>query len=566
MAAVEVTLYESDGTTLDTSNYTLGVVTPVLGLDCVLARFGGCLGGRLRTSGDVRDSFAISQGQVVKVTLDGTLVYTGDVLAGSRKRIEGPGHQYELRGWWDRLARVSVASEVVFGADSSEHSDEDTIGEIVTWLLDNWIVPAGVGITYSAGDISSSVTVDWFRVRANEDLFGALRRLMILAESAGADMACGVAADGSFFFKPVSTGAGDLQATLTVGSDAALTGEETPAPIEPVNHVAVIGDVVPTKGLVSKKTFEDATSVSSYGRRRLRFARAEGIYQEADLTKFWQGIAHAYAQPATELVGATRLVGSGEAAPLPWAGQVKYTDLSRGDIGQVSAWALDLDLTRPAVRYRIDLGAQSDDAVDPFVSSRDLEEGLAGLPDVTDVTSGPSGEPHLSGPQIPYEGTNPPGGAGGGAFEAADCINLMYPGGAQVDSANATGDTVRVTAIVYNGGDTDALEAGDVRASYRFFQEDGTPNGSADQNLTRLSQDGDWEVWYDPTGYALPQEEGTCKVAVRVEIPDSDPATYQWYPSDISSDGDDLPIIRVIDKAGAALVTGLAVIAGWTIS
>jgi hypothetical protein len=562
-----IKLYATNGTTL------VSTLTGVLALEYNLGLTGGCLGGSLTMRGTVRDDYALSPGQVVRLfyaSTDTDPIYTG-VVTRCEKVLAAKVHQYELAGLWGTL-------DAALTLDSSIYTGQ-TIAAIVADLFAEAIAPV-CPLLDATPDIEAAVTLDEFTVVKDTPVLRYLTSLAVMASTEGAVVACGIDASGVFYFKTVSVDEADLQGTATIARTT-TTAEEVGEPANKKNRLAVVGDLSKENGWRAKKTFTHASALTD-GAGPLIPARVYGVRREADLTKFASGWFARYAEPGLQVSGLRRIpLQAHEAAPLPWAGQFRYEDHATGIVKTdylaqarvLAGSTLELDL-------QIGLAGSGDEIAssDPYAPA-ELDGWMADdawldYPDATDLTEPPTDTPFQVTEDMLNDLIDPSGVALDTALTGLHVLSLTPTSGARVSSADELGDTVHVLVTLTNGGTALNTEIGPVVLYGQFYAEaeDGHHLERGDlvqtyaETLDRTGADGNIELWSTVNGFELPYQAGFLTLAVRVEVPEVSPAEYLWYPSDIADEGTDLPTVRAIDNIVTnQSTTQLTLYVGWMV-
>lgn len=601
----QIQVFLSDGVTLDTSRYLMGLVT-----DCVDASFslgarGGVLNGKIVLPGTFRDAFKFESGQVIAFKYDSsTTVYIGTV--GPRRRsVDGLYHDYDLLGYWSRLSQVVINKRILFGSGILANEAGLTTGErhvtgknspeaILKWIIDTddsdiTGIEAATGIGYDAPDIEATgVTISEFIIEPGQDIYQIIEQLELLACSAGVYYTAGINLSGSFYFSAISTLVGDLQSTYTVGVDAIAGEEEELARYKLSNRARVIGAWLTrdaNAGFLSNKIFEDSGSIAAWGPTPQRKLRVPALRKQADMQKFANGYFFKYADPEFNYSGLRRIHQDGDAILSPWAGQILLTDTQRGDLRQDYFTQADYDFNEQ-FSYTIQIGKQergldggsgtsiyapseTGDYFDDVIGGGDDGFGdtlIDTFPEVTDLTEPFDDALHMSGPGVPLDGSDLDdyiGGTGGGSgsgLERGQVVELLYPGGLRY-LASGEGGRARFQVVVSNGGT--ALPSGAVTIYYRFYDPDDALVASSSMVLELDRTEGNSEFWKtsDAGGYQ-PPSGGTLYFAAKI-ITDDDPVEVSnWHPADFSSASNRLqcPKIEVIDVTGGNTITGLSTV------
>ena len=322
-----IKVYQADGTTLETTYYSGGVIdwSAIRAGACVDARFylaayGGTLDGQILISGNARDGLRIPGGSVIKMfyaTGDGTPVYTG-VVQPRVRWIERQGHEYQLRGLWRELEKVDINARLI--------KTSTTIAQIVTDLYTDHI--SGLSLITGSSITANAVSVTEFILEENADIYRLLEQLAMMASADGQYWVAGVDQAGDFYFQPISTTAGNVQSTFTIGTDA-TKGEEQDAKFSGSNRIKVRGNHTSLK-FKTNQSFTDAASIAANGRTPWRKIPAAALRYNADLVLFKNGYFNLFADPQSFYDRVARVHTDGDTVPTPWSGRGIVDDTQRG--------------------------------------------------------------------------------------------------------------------------------------------------------------------------------------------------------------------------------------------
>lgn len=563
--AFQVKIKNSDGS-VDTSKYASGIIDRWKAFSVGFGIVGGCLGCSLPISRNFRDNFDFTLNQIIEISWNGTLFYSGFISGEIKKDVTNNEHNYSVRGYWDKLSNTVLDEEIVLGALSTSNPTINTIGKVINYIADK-IVVAGVGVNKNSSKIVCSTPIDEITIHKEADIFGLLQQLRVMAASDGNTYAVGVDAAKDFFFLPVSNLNVNVQGTLNVGGNV-QGATELPSSVAPINHTVIVADKVPTRGLWSKKTYRFASAVTAKTIGKPYYIRLAHIYRESDLNRFNTGFSNVWANPAPAICDLSYKPSQTDPIACPWAGQFKYVDGIRGitiqdfaptlevSVGAFLSYKVNIGLTAAAASDSLSniIAGSSDKftptAIDKYLSPKEQDD-LSVLPDVTDVTAPPSGYPCEMGPSIPLTGSNIEslgGGSGSGTTIAkGQVLDLLASGGGRV------GDIIRFQCLVGNGGTNFDVNSAPVKFHWKLMSNTGTVIETAYHNAINVSQSGSVEVWASPAAGYVPAQEGFLYYCVEV-VTQTSPAQSTWYPCDFSSGTEyqKCPDVRIFDLSGSA--------------
>ena len=518
-----IRLYEPDGLTLDSSYYPGGLINwsatrPGACTDarCILGAYGGCLDSSIVIAGDARDARRIPAGSVVKfyyASGDGTPVYAGVVQARTRL-VEGFRHEYQLRGLWRELEKTDIS------ARDTSHTSTD-VETIVQALYDDHI--SGLDLITGSSISTASVAVAEFIIEKNASIYRLLEQLAMMQSSDGDYWVAGVDQAGVFYFSPVSTAAGNIQATFEIGSDV-IRGREEDATYKGSNRITVVGAIT-SDGYVTKKGFEDAVAIAANGETPRRKLPTPALRKNADLANYAAGYFDLFANPQQYFDGVERVHTDGDTVPVPSSGRGLVTDTQRGDLHTDYIKTLYIDFNK-AFRVRADVGRVSLTPATQIEPSpvKDFYEAMSADGDVIDML------PEATEDDAPY--TDAPGFVPGGAghSELPGGGAGLNPGAIQeVHASPVLQKNTNMTFQVKINLAGQAAGTGTVTIHYTVYanneiavSKSGTASGVSIWN------DGNYEV-YEATITGMPNDVGW--VHARVESAKIGGSGSYWFPN-----------------------------------
>ena len=545
-----IKVYQPDGVTLDTDWYDAGVVEwrATKGGACADARFflgayGGCLDGAMIIAGDARDGRRIKSDSVIKMfydSADGTPVYTG-VAEPFVKWIEKQGHEYQLRGLWRELEKVDINARLVKSAT--------TIGQIVQELYDDHI--SGLSLITASSITANTTAVSEFILEEDANIYRLLEQLAMMASADGDYWVAGVDQAGVFYFQPISTTVGNVQATFEIGTDA-TKGEEQDARFNGSNRIKVRGNWTAAK-FETMQNFTDSTSITANGRTRWRDVYARALRDNADLVLFKNGYFNLYADPQQFFDRVARVHTDGDTVPVPWSGRGIVADTQRGVLQTDFIKTLEVEFNE-RLNVSADIGRVSRTSaskIEPNAFTdyfQDIvNDSISEILPVTDNDNAPySGAPgHVA------DGANNPGFTGGGGLD---------PGAIQVvHSPPMILKNTDMTFQVMINLAGQATGTGAVTIHYDVLDDDRVASTkSGTQAGVKIYNDGNYDV-YEATITGMPNQAGW--VQFRVESAKIGASGSYFFPKD----GSLYDTARVVDEdaEGGTVTTQFLIPAGW---
>lgn len=394
--------YKSDGTTIiDNSPNGDGRIDSV----CTQCEFSlgarqGCLGGRLRLTGNFRTPPRLKAGDHVKIYNWPLLIYSGKVT-GYAKRLESGGHEHELRGAYNIIG-TSLMEQINLTDQSPE--------SLVQTIYDSYL--SSLNGVESLTKAVSGVTVNRMFYEKTEGALLLIEQLELLAGSGGGYWVSGIDPAGQLYFQPISTSSGDVQLTATVALDA-IRAHEKQSKSNIANRVAVRGGRILDEGTISDSIrgltahwrFDHAASIAKWGASKRYRISTPLVFMKADQQLMADGYFNRYADRSRDFDGLKVNVTNANTIPFPWAGQFKFVDAAQGISEQVYAYRVDVDFNLTAA-LRIHVGTDPNESFSPseekaFFNGGDTAAGGDGVSGIG--THGFESEDYLS--RFPYGNT-----------------------------------------------------------------------------------------------------------------------------------------------------------------
>lgn len=507
----------------------------------------GCLGGEITLAGNVRTQQILQPGYYVEMWNGTQICYRGRVF-GVGKRVEGGGHRYELRGAYSILG-----TPIIEAINENDIAPEAIVQDLYDTYFD------GLTGIASLSKSTSSVTISRAYYNKTE---GALRILEELELLAGATdlgwWVSGVTPAGVLYFKPISTSAGNLQATITVGSNA-VSGNEMESNEIVANRVAILGGKIIDEndnlnaGYYINWYFDDDTSKDQYGASRRFAINLKVLHEKADLQLAANAYFARYSTREVELDGHVFHITDADTMIFPWDGQIKYVDSARGISQQVYCSQVDVEFNH-SLKIAVHVGMTDSASSDHFAPSeeRALDGGDTGAggdgvggsgfdpygdfrtdnyPYVTEQDS-----PWFETPAESIDGNGDSTGLPGGGLTSRGQVLSLSMSALATDSLGAITEYAIPVATIFNGGASFGPDGSPVRFYFRQYDEtDANPTASTFKAATLAYTDGNVLTYIAPSGAsAQAVTPGWIRIGVRVNTAASE---YKYWPSDFLGSG-----------------------------